>query len=314
MSPRPREDDWDFTPVIDLIYSLSIREEAYTQIEKTESFSSALPEKLIKSTNDNGFDQNTKLGNFDKIWQYLGQPFDLLPPDVVPLSEGKSIGRLERHGIDHQFPLKEVRWRDEVEGADLADNDENDDPCNLSGLTKAQRRKARRKHRHKERAETSTYGRAPPSGSEDESGKDIQAPQTPDRQSVIYKIIHGTPTPEITNGRLRSGKIFRSEVLGDSGALAAASPPSAKQAIQILKRQKDSAFAIAAARKAKLLAMLTETFIDERQYLSNVSLIQFFSTNTEDAGEGIHVFVDASNVCLEDTLKLCVSSLTIVTR
>lgn len=292
MSPRPCRDDWDFSPVIDLIYSLSTGEEAYTQIRKTECFSKNI------SDNENEIVHDAQLGNFDSIWQYLGQPLDLLPPNIPPVSEVKPFTCLESNGVEEHFALKEVRWRDEIEGADLADNDEKEDPFDLSGLTKAQRKKARRKQRQQDRAEVSANGRAPYSGSEDESGKEIQLAKTSDRQAIIYEILHGTSNPTTTTGRLRSGKVFRSDVLGDSGALAVASPPSSKQSIQILKPQRESSFAIAAAKKTKLMAMLTETFIDERQYLSDVSFIPSVSINTENAGEGIHVFVDASNVWL----------------
>ncbi len=303
MSPRLREDDWDFTPVIDLIYSLSIREEAYVQIKHARDLSSPLPKETIISENRNGFEQNARLGDFDKIWQYLGQPLDLLPPKVSPIPVEGSIAGLGENGVDEQSPLKEVRWRDQVEGADLADNDENDDSRDLLSMTKAQRKKARRKQRHRERTEVLTDGKVPPSGSEDESGNDTQATNTPNRQAVIYKILHGTSTPETTTSRLRLGKISRSESLGDSGALAVAFSPSAKQAIKILKPQKENIFAVAAAKKANLIAMLSETFIDERQYLSNYSLLQHVSTNTKDAEEGIHVFVDASNVRHDPTMN-----------
>lgn len=315
MSPRLREDDWDFTPVIDLIYSLSIREEAYTSIKNTGHFSSALPQQSIVSVNEDGFEQNAQLGNFEKIWQYLGQPLDLLPPNLSPVPVEGPFAYSRENGVDEQSPLKEVRWRDEVEGAELADNDEKDDPCDRLGLTKNQRRKARRKQRRKERAEILINGRVPLSGSEDESGKDNQATKMPNRQAVIYKILHGTSTPETSTSRLRSGKIFRSESLGDSEALAVAFNPSTEQAIQKLKPPKDNALAIAAAKKANLIAMLTETFIDERPYLSNVSSIQHISTNTKDAEDGIHVFVDASNVCHEPIpYGSCTLLLTGVTR
>lgn len=60
---------------------------------------------------------------------------------------------------------------------------------------------------------------------------------------------------------------------------------------------RESAYAAAAAKKARLMTMLNETFIAERPYLSNISFIQQVS-NTNITGEGIHVFVDASNVGL----------------
>lgn len=305
MSPSRREDDWDFTPVIDLIYSLSVREDTYTHKDPAD-FSSSLPKKSIFSENENGFEQNAQLGNFDKIWEYLGQPkFSSVPV------EGSIISLTENDFVEQCSP-KEVRWRDEVEGANLADDDANDDSCDPEELKnnqggKNQRRAAKRKQRRGERSEALINGRVLPSGSEDESGKDVKASQVLDRQAIIYKILHGVSEPGTATSCLRSGKIFKSDSVRDSKAVA-------KQAVQILKTKRQSALEVAAARRAELIATLTETFIDERQYLSNVSLVPNFSTNTNVAGDGIHVFVDASNVCYGSLYKSCVLLLTNVIR
>jgi len=311
MSPSRREDDWDFTPVIDLIYSLSVREDTYTHKDPADC-STSLPKKSIFSENENGFEQNAQLGNFDKIWQYLGQPLDLLPPKVSSVPVQGSVISLTENDFVEQCSLKEVRWRDEVEGANLADNDANDDSCDPEGLKnnqgkKNQRKAAKRKQRRGERSEALINGRVLPSGSEDESGKDIKASQVLDRQAIIYKILHGVSEPETATSCLRSGKIFKSDSVRDSKAVA-------KQAVQILKTKRESTLEVAAARRAELIATLTETFIDERQYLSNVSLVQNASTNTNVAGDGIHVFVDASNVSYGSIYKSCVLLLTSLTR
>ncbi|KAL6721284.1 hypothetical protein ACLMJK_000386 [Lecanora helva] len=317
MSPRPPAGDWDLTPVIDLIRSLSVIDESATVFEqKANSLTTSPKGDLVPASIHN----KSELGNFDNIWHFLDQPLDLLPPTVAPAPQSKSIDLVDVGAADEPSSLKVVRWRDELEGADLADNDENDDPRIVAALNKNQRKKARKKENRKKRNKRLTNGKAPPfSESEDDSAKEVPIAQTPDRKAVINQILHGNATPEIVTGRLRLGKVFRNEtptknedrpialpqpagkVRNESPAKnedwPVASPQSAREVVrQILRPQKGSAFAVAAAKKAKLIAMLTETFIDERQFLSNISFIQHAGTKSDTPLEGIHVFVDISNV------------------
>lgn len=315
MISRPREDDWDLTPVIDLIYSLSIGEEACTKVRSIPSPPNGLQEEYGTIAIANGFNQESQLGNFDKIWQHLGQPLNLLPPIASPESESTSDECFEANGATEQLNPKEVRWRDEVERADIADVDDNHDPYDLSGLTKAQRRKARRKQRRTELAQALPCGRATSSDSEDSPIKDVAALQSPNRQAVINEILHGTTTSETATGRLRSGKSFRSDVLSDNGIMAVASSPSTNKAIQVLKPQKENHFAATTAKKARLIAMLIQGFVDERQYLNNISPLQQADPDADVMGKGVHVFVDASNVCLNLVhVSSCVFWLTAVFR
>jgi len=64
--------------------------------------------------------------------------------------------------------------------------------------------------------------------------------------------------------------------------------------------------ALAAVKKQKLLSKLYDNFINERQYLKNVSLIQHDRSGVESMRDGIHVFVDVSNILIgfHDALKL----------
>ena len=300
MSPRPAEEDWDLTPVIDLIYSLSTGEESAINLKSSGCSSEAyLKGPHVNAGIENGAQPPSRLGNFDKIWQYLNQPLDLIPPEIPEIPEipkGELIDFLGGDDHNDPSPFKAVRWRDELEGADLADNDENDDPQTPSRLTKQQRKKARRKQRRKDQTEASTAGKVLPSGSEDDSGKDVQTPRTPDRKAVIHNILHGDSTPDTAPGRLRSGKLYKAEPPTNGEAWPVASPQTAKKVVEILRPRKDSVFAAAVAKKAKLIAMLTETFIDERQFLSNISFIQHIGNAEETPLEGIHVFVDISNV------------------
>ena len=297
MSPRPEGNDWDFTPVIDLIYSLSVNGDDYTRF-KASTPNSHPEEQGTPNTTYNGLEQGTQLGNFDKLWEYLGQPLSVPPPEVPPEPPDGSVKILETFGGNEQSPLKGAKWRDEHEGGDLADNDEIDDSQDLAGLTQTQRKKRRRKKRRQAEVDGVADGKVLPSGSENESEKDIQPPRTLDTKGIIYQILHGS-APKIEPGRLHSGKSFRAGLpIYPPAAWPVASPHPVKETITILKSPpRESAYAVAAAKKARLMTMLNETFIAERPYLSNISFIQQVS-NTNITEEGIHVFVDASNVGL----------------
>ena len=290
------EGDWDFGPVFDLIHSLSFGGGELKTI--SSGTDSDPPEQAPYTAATKADEQETQLGDFDKIWQYLGQPLDLPAPTVTNGPLPSLIDVWDGQAASEQRTLKVVRWQDDVECANFADNDENNGDPDLSKLNKQQRKKARRKQRHEEREALSAHlsnGKALPSGSEDESGKDAQEPKTPDRSGVIYQILHGTPPPDGT-GKLRSGKPFRNQDTDGTGALPAAASPSAKQVIQILKPVRESTLEDAAAKKKKLMSLLNEKFIDDRQYLSNLSFATNIASSTDDAAEGIHVFIDASNV------------------
>ena len=305
MIPGSQEEDWDLTPVIDLIYSLSTHKEQCTEIPAYECASRVPPATFpVISSPKNGIERTTQLGDFDKIWQYLGQPTNLLPPDFSLTPKSEDINTLDINGQKEPSPFKAVKWRDELEGADLADNDENHDPLKSNCLTKAQRKKARRKERRK--VEARTEGRNLPSESENDLGKDEKEsesqpePQPSDRKAIINEILHGrSPSTELSS-RLRSGKLFRSEST-DPGEWPIASPHSAKQVVQVSKPLRDTALAIVAAKTAKLMTMLHQKFIDERQYLKNISFVQPSTISSGLPLEGLHVFVDASNVCLTNS-------------
>ena len=298
MSPTLIEEAWDLTPVIDLVHSLSIRSEHCSDTGLIEGSSSSVPSGSPDPAfaTEDGSEQVDYLGNFDKIWQYFGQSIELQQSNDLPEPAKSEVKFLENDGGDCTTP-KAVKWRDELEGADLADNDEDVDPQSLSNLTKSQRKKARKKQKRRDQKEAGLEGIPVFNGSEDEKGKEIEPLQTPDRKAIILDYLRGNTTPQSTTSALRSGKFYKAEAPDDPEYRPPAkSQVAAQEVVRILRPRKDSSFAIAAARKAKLIAMLTETFVDERQFLSNISYIQHVSLSTEVPAEGIHVFVDASNV------------------
>lgn len=302
MIPISGEDDWDFRPVFDLIRSLSISGGDFAYQKRNSSDTdSDLPVQATFTASARVHDQGkTQLGDFDKIWRYLGQPLDLPPPAIPTGPFPDCIDVWDGQTASEPHTLKGVRWQDDTECENLADNDENNSIPDLSKLNRLQRKKARRKQR-KEGATLAaqrTNGQALPSGSEDEPVKDVQEERTLARSDVIYRFLHGTPLP-IGTDRLLSGKLFRNQDPEGARALPAPASPSAKQVLQILKPVQ-SALEDAVAKKKKLISLLNERFIDDRQYLSNLSFTQNLANSTDAAAEGIHVFVDASNVCCKN--------------
>jgi hypothetical protein len=294
MSPRLEANDWDFTPVIDLIYSLSVNGEDQTHIKASTQHARSEVQVTPNAT-ENGLEQATQLGNFDKIWRYLGQPLCVPPPAVPPEPLDGSDKALDILGGNVQSLLRRVKWRDAYEGGNLADNDELGGSEDLSGLNKTQRKKVRRRRRRHAEASELEEGKALPSGSENESEKETQAPRTLDSKGVIYQMLYGSK-PKVETERLRLRNFPRAELPIDPASWAVVSPYPVKETITIHKSPpKESAYVVAAAKKTRLMKMLNETFIDERPYLSDISFIQQVS-NTIITEEGIHVFVDASNV------------------
>ena len=281
MSPVAKE-GWDLTPAIDLIHSLSTKNEEDVPKASFEPSSDAIHAISI------GDGRTSHLGNFDKIWQFLGQPLDVPPPSLISDQGNRLTEPLQDHCNENGTPLKAVKWRDEVEGADLADND---DP--LACLTKSQRKKARRKQRRALVA-APVNGAAIPSDSEADSDKEIANPRIPDRKGVINNILFGKSSPKGSNGRLRLGNVLRPEIKDElkSWPIIAAS-----QAISVLQPAEETNQSIIERRETTLLSMLRRTFIDERPYLSNLPPPPYTNSLTPQVIEGIHVFVDASNVC-----------------
>lgn len=286
MSPELAGDGWDFTPVIDLINSLSSGSEKLVQTDVSVV--------ETQETSDPGFltddlEKNSGLGDFDKLWRFLGQPSNIPSFNADGLPEISSAVDLS-HALDLAAASnKGVKWRDEIEGADLADNDEIDSGTNLAGLSKSQRRKERRRKRQKGEAQAKYHGKAIPSGSENGSEVDRSAMRTQDRAAIIHQILHGAfPKP----GKGSLGRLEQLQAQSDSennrrplrGSLAA------------VFSSEETGYATAVEKKAQLLDKLRASFKEEQQYLDNIGAPLHDISNDLSSETGVHVFVDASNV------------------
>lgn len=309
MSSQNEEDPWDFTPVIDLNDSLSSKWKAYTRnITSSSPSSEDLP---TPGSADGLCEGGAQLGNFDKIWEFLGQPHDILPP-VVPPSPDDTLSLLAESARDQEETLfelsfsKGVRWRDEDGETRLADELETLVVGSAPQLSKARKKKLRIK---KKRAQLLTQGEARSkllvSDSEAETDNDAgDAPSLRNRSSVIHKFIHGT-TPERKTTDHSACSATKSERNGLESAkqeLAAHRYPlrslfkAPEAPSKSTFRPPQLSLGDIASRKNKLIATLHDRFVSERTYLNNLGVTSFTENTPVIPETGLHVFIDASNV------------------
>ena len=143
---------WDLSPILNLINALGASEDKYALTDihdlSFEDFDYAPFSELQE-------EEKSYLGNFDDVWKFLGQPCDVAPPKInssLKVDPYIFTGPEEFHVTGDESSndnsiAKAVRWRDEAEGADLEDNDQQDE-LNLitkdPGLTKSQKKKKTR--------------------------------------------------------------------------------------------------------------------------------------------------------------------------
>ena len=286
---------WDLTPVIDLINSLSSQVDKYTASDTSSHQSSAGPITPVHDDPRDGIP--AQLGNFDKIWEFLGQPSDLPAPAVTPEAHSLSFETRsdETDAIDLGPNLtnpKGVRWRDEVAGADLADNDEDYDSKSIQKLSKAKKKKLRMKKRN-EAVKAWTAQALPPSSSENESEQEVQqSSPAHSRQSVIRTLLfENSPVGHetVVNPAVTS-KAIHPDIVPNKRPVA-----NPRYFLRSSVRKPESTLTEASDRKLKLIMKLREHFIDDRPYLENIGLVTLGATESVTPNIGLHVFVDASN-------------------
>lgn len=305
-SPTDGEIDWDFTPVSDLIISLS---EAVDLKPHGYPSPSPSPDKITTPTYTLEQAQHkSDLGNFDKLWSFLGQPLDLPPPEVPILSQDCTEDDVHENTKIHLTINKGVRWRDDAEGGELADVEEGEDKSHLCGLTKLQRKKLRRKERKAAREEKKQRGIPPTSSSENDSEAETQTlKRYPDRRAIIQQILHGSAKTPVDDPWGSGRSTHRVSLPIDPGAWPVANPHLATSTPKSRTTTFDQITLVAAAeKKGRLIAKLRERFIDDRPFLSSMSMRTFTSADNTGTSEGIHVFVDASNIMIgfHDSIKI----------
>ena len=302
----PDEEDplsWDFDDAIQLLNSLSFK----------KSDGSAL-HQLILPINVGRVEHNSdgSLGDFPALWDFLGRPY---APDEQQAAElvKYEVNDEPLAEVDLSQLNKGVRWRDEVDGADLEDNVEPANNKNTAAYIRNQKRAARRA-KTKERAEQlATEQKTVSDTTDHESGEELESlrHRSPDRRAVIDSIL----------GRSRPG-------LGDnSSPPTSPSPPKAE--IRTPKRDwpvsnpfvwstptrsTPSNHSVITPRdgltsrdrKQALITALIRQHPDEKKYLKSAGLLEPAFTPLNISNIGIHVFVDISNISIgfHDCLKL----------
>lgn len=296
--------DWDFAPVYALNESLSRGPAVPTD---GDLFPTPSPDKLSTPTYS-PFQARPKsdLGNFDRLWIYLRQPLDVEPPEVPPLPEEDFFGHPDETTKLHSAISKGVHWRDEAEGAGLADNEDAGNDFSLLGLTKTQRKKLRRKQRKASEGQPSPEI-PPTSSSDNDFESEPRTPKrSPDRRAIIQQILQGPPKAHENEYFAANGAKTRPTLPIDIGAWPVANPhPSSAPAKPRLTGER-AALAAAGAKKERLIRKIKERFIEDRPFLTNAAMVPFSVADNTGTREGIHVFVDASNIMIgfHDSLKL----------
>ena len=302
---------WDFTPVINLVYAL------HTNVDDQEgsqsSWTKSLRAERIPPCEPRK-EQESQLGNFDEVWRFLGQPLHTPPPTLGPTHQVREVLLTVTESGAEKVNGRTVHWQDDIDAEQSKDSDHEDNlpnGTNGSPLTKAQRKKKNRQLRKKLQTSAPPVSNTLSSSSDDnfDIHKEDVLQRSNDRRSIIQRILHGQPAEPVFS--VQSQLLQGNQVLQRNKALQVAIngtlTPSASALMKavlapvFVPRQApvyDDALEIAAAKKTTLMSKLDTQFVDERQYLQNISLIQHTPNGAETPSEGIHVFVDISNVGL----------------
>ena len=302
---------WDFTPVLDLISSFAAADQdAVPETSKLE------PEFHIKVDRPNHV---ASLGDFGNIWKSIGCSNDAL---------------------SSSSPTKRVHWEDEVQKAALAgDHDKAEELINSSKLGKKERKAVRRRVGRVvlQKQSLATPKRNINSSSDDDPtfGPPKQthiSNLTPLRRSARLALKNVASEPSIDNGdvleREQPKTSDRRALIHE--LLDRPLPPNidAKGHINILKRPEskdeqkwptadpvatrkkvleEKVYAIVTANKTKIVDILRRNFVEEELYLRNLPILPVLEDPpTTDPIEGLHIFIDASNILIgfHDALKV----------
>ncbi|OJD37075.1 uncharacterized protein BKCO1_8000161 [Diplodia corticola] len=203
MPPTPEDSPWDFSQALSLINSLSPKPQPAALRSRPQH------DELNPFAPD---EPSSGLGDFNKVWTFLGVPHDAPPPQLPLLtpppsepsvdkekeayaSDGAAYHQADNgpkwHASEEDDPDTVANGVDDVFGTAAADV--SDAPAkDLPGLTKTRRKRENRKARRAaEEAEKRVT--KPKTISDAESGGDAQS-HTPARRAGLHTM--GTPVPE----------------------------------------------------------------------------------------------------------------------
>lgn len=285
---------WDFTPVIDLINSLSPRIDQTLHADSEPRGDLNASSSYVLSTKEN--DTYLGLGNFDRLWQYLGQPSTNDFSKLKCLEETRPNEVLVKEFNSELTRNKGVRWRDEVEGAGLAENDGVEDNLNFADLSRSERKKKRRYKRRERSLQGKNGANVIQNGSENDSEYSInKARRSQDRKAVIDDYLYGAiPRIETSSAILKNTSRLQS--LSDQETWPIAKPLPLSGTLAALFSPEQTAYATVAEKKGRLIKKLSSKFGIESRLLGPPKALKSISNGNISKESGIHVFVDASNV------------------
>lgn len=281
--------------MLDLINSLSNRSEDFTQPDPFSTELLAASPNIIPITDR----LNTKpgLGNFDKLWRYLGQPLDAPSPRSESLFEVSSFTGLSE-GLDaSQTGVKGVKWRDKVKGSDLTEPDKPDSGTTIASLSNSLEEKEQRGlfkgESPQKRFSTKALSNDSEIGSEAYK-RDVK--NSSDRKAIIQRLLYGSPQKVERHGTVASSLIGKPQANSDHESSSLHRPRPLRGSLSAVFSSEQAEYATAAEKKATLIDKLRSKFVHERRFLGSIGTPPQVNNNDTSTEIGIHVFVDASNV------------------
>ncbi|KAI9723624.1 MAG: hypothetical protein M1812_000924 [Candelaria pacifica] len=317
MWSEPEGSSWDLTPVFNLINSLSSGKGTPAHHDTARSTTNA-----PYSDNNDLADSTSGLGDFSRLWDYLGQPQDLPPPTFEKEDPLVSKRELGLNGLVEISPvLKGVRWRDEVDGTDLEDIDQLG-RGNLSlKSAKKQRKLANRLRRSQELVQQLEAKKGNPRitklPSDIESDNDLQRLRpSPAQRANLHHIssaiqsnaenrsLHYSSSPPSSTSPAKSPPI-QSPVLTWPVSNPNRLNPACLPWVPPRSHIEPLIATSGPNKKAKLTQSLIRRFESEKKSLMNPFPLHNPTTAIDSNASGLHVFVDASNIMIgfHDTLK-----------
>ncbi|KAK4945995.1 hypothetical protein LTR10_014797 [Elasticomyces elasticus] len=291
---------WDLEHAINLLKSLSLPKYDATSAPQLDAYPDESP---------NHESSAQSLGDFSSLWDFLGRPHTKngASADIVKYEvNDDTVAEVDLNQLN-----KGVRWRDEVDGADLEDNVE---PVSVTAAYLRNKKRAERRARAKERADKLATQQKSTSDSTDvESGEELESlRRSPDRRAVIDDILgrsrpslrdtNSPPTsPSPPKAELRTPKrdnwpVSNPFLWSAPGVPSPSKRPTVEPRDGLTPRQ----------RKQKLITELMRQYPEEKKYLKNAGLLEPAFTPLNISNIGVHVFVDVSNISIgfHDCLKL----------
>ncbi|KAL9063672.1 MAG: hypothetical protein Q9157_008135, partial [Trypethelium eluteriae] len=197
---------WDFSHVFDLVNSLSNTTDPphATPLEKRPIHPDSAKNAVASHQKDNT-EALTGLGNFSRLWEYLGAPEDA-PTPVVSAGEAFDFTRLPGRedyasdGAVYRHTTKEVKWKDLTDDYDASQTLEESEGSKNYTATSKQERNRRKKQRRKERAESERLNRVRAISDLDSETERRATKGAPAKKASVHLLNTVPQTPVATHG------------------------------------------------------------------------------------------------------------------